>query len=84
MFQPPLDHPLMRRQIVAHQRENHHDDMLGYADAVAVGDLGDGDPPLHRCLQINMIRADTGGDRELQLAGLGDSLGCQVGRPERL
>ena len=79
-----VDYPLMRRQIIAHQRENHHYDMLGYADAIAVGHLGDGHPPRHRCLQVNMIRANTGGDRELQLAGLGDSLGCQVGRPERL
>src|SRR5216684_185145 len=31
-----------------------------------------------------MIRANTGGNRELQLASLGDTLGRQVGGPERL
>src|SRR5216684_3275953 len=31
-----------------------------------------------------MIRAYTGGNRELQLTSLGDTLGCQVGGPERL
>src|SRR5712664_1328391 len=31
-----------------------------------------------------MIRANTGGNRELQLASLGHTLGCQVGGPERL
>src|SRR5216683_8203792 len=31
-----------------------------------------------------MIRANTGGNRELQFASLGDTLGCQVGGPERL
>ena len=76
--------PLMRRQVVAHQRENHHHDMLGHADAVAVGHLGDGDPPRHSGRQVHVIRADAGGDREPQLSGLGESLGGQVCRPERL
>src|SRR6202011_1090730 len=31
-----------------------------------------------------MTGATPGGDRELQLASLGDTLGCQVGGPERL
>ncbi len=79
-----IDDPLMGRQVVADQREDHHHHVLGHADAVAVGHLGDGDAPIHRRLQVDVIRADTGSDRELQIVGLADSLLGQVGGPERL
>ena len=84
MFQPPVDHPLVGRDVVAHQRQDHHHDVLGDADAVAVGDLGDGDPAVDRRLEVDVVRADPGGDRELQLRRLGDPLGGQVRGPERL
>ena len=58
--------------------------MLGDADAVGVGDLGDRDPALDRGLQVDVVGADPGGDRELQVRRLGDPLGGQVGGPEGL
>ena len=79
-----LRHPLVGRDVVAHQGEDHHDDVLGDADAVGVGDLGDGDAVLHRRLQVDVVGADAGGDRQLQVRGAGDPLGGEVGRPERL
>ena len=39
-----LDDPLIRGDVVADQRQDHHHHMLGHADAVGIGDLGDGDP----------------------------------------
>ena len=58
--------------------------MLGDADRVAVGDFGDRDPALDRRLQVDMVGADPGGDRELEILRLGDALGGQIGRPEGL
>ena len=49
-----------------------------------VGDLGDGDAALDRRLQVDVVGADAGGERQLQLRRLGDPLGGQVGGPERL
>ena len=49
-----------------------------------VGDLGDGDAALDRGLQVDVVRADAGRDRQLQVRRLGDALGGQVRRPERL
>ena len=43
---------------------------LGHADAVAIGDLGDGDAVLDRRLQVDVIRADAGGDRQLSFFAL--------------
>ena len=39
---------------------------------------------LDRRLQVDVVGADAGGDRQLQLRRLGDPLGRQVGGPERL
>src|SRR5262245_21751481 len=50
-----LDHPAASRKVVAHQRQDHHDDVLGHADRIAVSDLGDGDALVHRRLQIGVI-----------------------------
>ena len=58
--------------------------MLGDADRVAVGDLGDGDAAIDRRLQVDMVGADAGGDRELEILRLGDPFGGQIGRPEWL
>ena len=64
--------------------EDHHHHVLGDADAVGVGDLGDREPALDRRLQVDVVGADPGGQRQLQLRRLGDPLGRQVGRPEGL
>ena len=58
--------------------------MLRHADAVGVGDLGDGDTVLDSRLQIDVVGSDPRRDRQLQLRRLGDPLGRQVGGPERL
>jgi len=79
-----LDHPLIGGDVVAHQRKDHHHHVLGDADAVGVGDLGDREPAVDRRLQVDVVGADAGSQRELQLRCLGDSLGRQVGGPEGL
>ena len=58
--------------------------MLGHADTVGIGDLGDRDPTLDRRFQINVVRAYPRRDREVQPGRLRDPLSRQVGRPERL
>ena len=58
--------------------------MLGDADAVAVGHLGDGDAALDRRLQVGVVGADAGGDHELEVRRLGEALGGHVRRPEGL
>ena len=79
-----FDHPLIGGDVIAHEREDHHHHMLGDRDAIAIRDFGDRDAPVHCGLQINVIGADAGGDGELQLLGLGDALGGQIGGPEGL
>ncbi len=79
-----FDYPVVRFDVIAHQRQGHHDHVLGDAVAVAVGDFGDRDAALHRRLQIGMIGADAGRYDHLQLGRLGDPLGSHVGGPERL
>ena len=58
--------------------------MLGHADAIAIGDLGDRDAVLNGCLKIDVIRANACSDRKLQFLRLRDPFRCQVSRPERL
>jgi hypothetical protein len=58
--------------------------MLGHADAVAVGDLGDRDVVGDRRVEVDVVGADAGSDRELQVRRLGDPLSGQIGRPEGL
>ena len=84
MFQPPVDHLLVGGDVVADQGQDHHHHVLGDADAVRVGDLGDGESALDRRLQVDVVGADARGQRQLQVRCLGDPLGGQVGGPERL
>ena len=44
--------------------------MLGDADAVGVRDLGDGDAVLDGGLQVDVVGADAGGDRQLEVGAL--------------
>ena len=82
---PAASHdPSVGGDVVAHQREDHHDDVLGDADRVRVGDLGDGDPAVDRRLQVDVVGADARGDGDLQIPRLGDPLGSEVGGPEGL
>ena len=74
----------MRGNIITHEREDHRHRMLCRADAVAIGDLGDRNPALHRRPKIYMVGADAGSNCELEILCLSDSLGIEVGRPEWL
>ena len=79
-----VDHPLVGRDVVAHQRQDHHHYVLGHADAVAIGNFRDRDAMLDGRLKVDMIRPDARGDRKLQLFRLRDPFRRQVGWPERL
>lgn len=63
-----IDRERVGGDVAAHQREDHHDDMLGNADAV--GDLRDGDAVPDGGMEIDMVGADAGHDRKLQLLAL--------------
>ena len=76
--------PPVRRDEVAHQCQDLHHRVLGDADAVAVGHLGDRDAALFRRLEIHMVRADARGHRQLEFGRLRDALLGQVRRPKRL
>ena len=79
-----VEDDLVRGDVVADEREDHHHDVLGDADAVRVADLGDGQPAVDCRLQVDVVRADPGRDGELQVRRLGDPLRRQVRGPERL
>jgi hypothetical protein len=76
--------PLVRRQVVADQPEDHHHHVLGDADAVAEGHLGDRDAVCDRRVQVDVVGTDAGGERQLEVRRLGDPLRGQVRGPERL
>jgi hypothetical protein len=80
----PLQHPLVRWDIVADKREDHHDHVLRDADGIAVGHLRDRDAPVDCGLKIDMIGPDTSGHRQFQLFRLGNALRREIGRPEGL
>ncbi len=79
-----VDHPLVRRKVIAHQCQDLHDGMLSHTDAVAVRHLGDGDTRLDRSIQVNMVRADSRRQCQLQLGRLGNSLRTEICGPEGL
>ena len=65
MFQPP-SRPTCGTAGSCDLGQDHHHDVLGDADAVAEGHLGNGDPVVDRGVQIDVVRTDTGGHRELE------------------
>src|SRR5277367_4243092 len=72
--------PLVGGNEIAHQRQDLHDGVLGDADAVAEGDLGDGDPAGNGRVEIDVVRTDPGGEGQLQIGSFGDPLGAQICR----
>lgn len=58
--------------------------MLGDGDDIGAGDFGDGDTAVGLVggIEVDVVRADTSGDGELELLGLGQALGSQVTRVE--
>src|SRR3546814_10763670 len=62
-----LADPVVGRDVIADEAEDHHHDMLGNADRVAEGDLGHRDAGLDRRVEIDMVGTDTSSERELEL-----------------
>jgi hypothetical protein len=54
--------------------------VLGDGDDVGAGDFGDGDAAVGLVggVQVDVVRADTSGDGELELLGLGQAFGSEV------
>src|ERR1039457_3957304 len=46
--------PVVGRDVVTHQSQNHHHHVLGNTDAVAVRHFGDRNATFHRRLEINV------------------------------
>ena len=71
---------LVCRDKVADQGEDGHDNMLGDGDDIGPGDLGHGNATvgLVGSVQVDMVRANTGSDGELQVLSFGQALGGQV------
>ena len=65
-----LHHPLIGRNVIANERQDHHDHVLGNADRIAVGDFGDSNLVVHRRLKIGVIGTNAGGDNKLQFGAL--------------
>lgn len=65
---------------VAEEDEDGHDDVLGDGDDVGAGDLGDGDAAVGLVGgdQVDVVGADTSGDGDLEVLGLGQTLSGQV------
>src|SRR6266404_5691133 len=55
-----LSDPVMRRNVIAYQAENHHYNVLGNANRITKRHFGDSDLAVDRCLQINMVRTNAG------------------------
>jgi len=79
-----LHDPLVGGNVVTNEPEDHHHDVLGDADGVAISHFGHSDAAINRRLKVDMVGADARGQRELQFLGLGDTLGREIGRPEGL
>lgn len=69
---------------VADEQQDGHDDVLSDGDDVGAGDLGDGDTAVGLVggIEVDVVGANTGGDGELQVLGLGEALSGQVTRVE--
>lgn len=78
-----LDH-LVGGDEVADQGQDGHDDVLGDGDNVGAGDLGNSDSAVGLVggIEVNVVRANTSGDGNLEVLGLGETLGGQVARVE--
>ena len=76
--------PVVGRDVVAHEREHLHHDVLGDADGIAVRYFRDRNTAIHGRLKVGVIGADAGRHNHFELGRLGNALGGHVGRPERL
>lgn len=69
---------------VADEGEDGHDDVLSDGDDVGTSHLSDGDTTvgLVSGIEINVVGTNTGGDGNLQVLGLGETLSSKVTRVE--
>ena len=74
---------LVGRDVVADQRQDLHHHVLGDADHVAAGDFGHGDAMLGGGGQVEVVRADAGGEQQLEVGSGLNALPADVGGPER-
>jgi hypothetical protein len=72
------------RDEVADQRKDGHDDVLSDRDDVATSDFGNSDTAIGvvGSVQVDVVRANSGGHSDLQLLGLSKTLGSEVTRVE--
>lgn len=65
---------------VADEDEDGHDDVLSDGDDVGASDLSDGDAAvgLVGSVQVDVVRADTSSDGNLELLGLGEALSGKI------
>lgn len=69
---------------VSDEDKGGHDDVLSDRDNVGSSDLGDGDTTVGLVggIEVDVVRTNTGGDGNLELLGLGQTLSSQVSRVE--
>ena len=70
----------MGRDEVSDEKEDGHDDMLGDGNDIGTGDFGDSDTTvgLVGSVQVDVVGANAGGDGDLQLLCLCETLSCEV------
>ena len=71
---------LVGRDKVADQVEDGHDDVLGDGDDVASGNFGNGETTvgLVGSVEVDVVRANTSSDSDLEVLGLGQTLSGEV------
>jgi hypothetical protein len=76
---------LVSRDEVADEDEDGHEDVLSNGDDVGASDLSDSDTTvgLVGSVEVDVVRADTSGNSELELLGTGQTLSGQVTGVER-
>ena len=79
----PRDTYLVSRNKVPDEEEDGHDDVLSDRDDVGAGDFQNLDAVLDSGVEINVIRANTSSDTELQLLGLVEEVSSEVSGVER-
>lgn len=75
----------MGRSVVTDESEDGHDDVLGDRDDVGSSDLSNGDTAvsLVGSVEVDVVRTNTSSDGDLQVLGLGETLGGKVTGVER-
>ena len=78
------DDPTVLGKVVPDQRQHLHNGVFRDADAVAPGHFADGDVPVDGCLEVDVVRPDSGGYGQLEVDGFFNPLGREIRGPEGL